>query len=232
MDEALARCSLIVPTFNEAPTIRAVLETVDPRVGEVLVVDGYSTDGTVDVVDSLAQENVRVLHRPGFGKGNGLQCGIQAAEGDYIVALDSDGSHDARDVFRLVEELLLGSDVVKGFRENKSFMTEPARELGRWALNESAAVMLGRRFEDICCGFVAMRSSVALEILSPPSSSRRRSANLGQGFEIDALLVARAVRAGSEVSEVGVSYGKRVSGRSKTRAVRDFARILRALEGA
>jgi glycosyltransferase involved in cell wall biosynthesis len=91
------KVSVIVPTKNEAKNLPFVLPRIPAWVGEIVLVDGYSTDDTVAVARSLIP-SIRVVNQDRPGKGAALRCGIQAARGDIIVTLDADGSADPAEI--------------------------------------------------------------------------------------------------------------------------------------
>ena len=87
--------SCIVPAYNEAPRIGAVLETAlaTPGLDEVIVVDDGSTDGTADVVECIAARapRLRLIRQPGNGgKTRAVRAGILAATTSHVLLLDSD----------------------------------------------------------------------------------------------------------------------------------------------
>src|SRR4051812_22911444 len=77
--------SVVVPTLNEAANLPHVLPHVAPEY-EVVIVDGGSEDGTIDVALALRPDAV-VVHQTGRGKGDALSRGFAAANGDIIVML-------------------------------------------------------------------------------------------------------------------------------------------------
>src|SRR6266542_756681 len=81
--------SVVIPTLNEAENLPHVLPTLS-RGYEVIIVDGGSTDGTVEVALEHCPDAI-VLHQPSTGKGDALLFGFMAASGDIIVTLDADG---------------------------------------------------------------------------------------------------------------------------------------------
>ena len=93
--------TVVVPTLNEAKNLPHVLPGI-PEEYEVVVVDGHSADATIEVAIAL-RPSVRVIQQPGFGKGDALAAGFEAAHGDIIVMLDADGSADAAEIPRFVE---------------------------------------------------------------------------------------------------------------------------------
>src|SRR5277367_2540427 len=107
--------SLVIPALNEAGGLRAVLPRVPRIVEELIVIDGGSTDDTVEVVREVSPHAI-VIHQTGRGKGDALKCGIAAARGDVIVTMDADGSMNPEDITLFVRSLLAGNDFVKGSR--------------------------------------------------------------------------------------------------------------------
>jgi glycosyltransferase involved in cell wall biosynthesis len=109
------RVSVVIPTLNEAENLPHVFPRLPQGLHEVIVVDGRSTDGTVEVARRL-RPDVRIVMQDGKGKGNALAAGFAAATGDIFVTLDADGSTDAAEIPRFVSALCNGADFVKGSR--------------------------------------------------------------------------------------------------------------------
>src|SRR5450759_2101921 len=76
--------SVIIPTLNEAQNLPPVLANLPGRLHEVIVVDGFSTDDTLEVARLLRPDAKIVLQRC-RGKGEALRCGFEAATGDALV---------------------------------------------------------------------------------------------------------------------------------------------------
>jgi len=91
----MTKISCIIPAFNEAPRIGAVLQAVldHPMIHEVIVVDDGSSDGTADLADDFAtrHDRLRVIRQPqNSGKSRAVASGVEAASGSHILMLDSD----------------------------------------------------------------------------------------------------------------------------------------------
>jgi len=99
------KISLVIPTLNEEQTLAEVIETCRPYADEILVIDGHSTDRTRQVAEAAG---VRVVLDHGQGKGEALRHAATCVTGDVIVFIDADGSHDGRDIPKLVEPIVRG----------------------------------------------------------------------------------------------------------------------------
>jgi hypothetical protein len=212
--------SAVIPTLNEAQNIGWVIGRLPACVDEVIVVDGRSTDGTIAAALRV-RPDARIVREPAPGKGVALRAGFAQAQGDIIVMLDADGSMEPGEIVRYVAMLEAGYDLVKGSRFLPGGGTTDisrVRSLGNFALLVLANRIYGCAFTELCYGFMAFRRS-ALGRLSLTAD----------GFEIEAQIVAHAIRAGLCVAEVPSFEAVRRSGTSNLRTFRDGTRILRGL---
>ena len=115
------RVSFLVPAYNEAATIAAVLDAVDalPLDRQVVVVDDGSTDDTAAIVERWAEgrDGIVLVRQRNQGKGAAIRAAIPHADGEVIVIQDADMEYDPADVPALIDPILRGSaDVVFGSR--------------------------------------------------------------------------------------------------------------------
>ena len=114
MNKAESKISIVIPTLDEADTIAEIIEGCKPYGDEVLVVDGHSRDRTREVAESLG---VKVILDNRKGKGEALRHVVNFVNGNIIVFIDADGSHDPKDIPKLVEPIIKDeADHVSGSR--------------------------------------------------------------------------------------------------------------------
>src|ERR1700754_718061 len=159
------RVSVVVPTRNEARNLEIVLPAiaaVRPSVHEIIVVDGHSTDDTVETAHRLLPW-VKVINQTRTGKGNALACGFAAATGDLIVMFDADGSADPAEIPAFVAALVAGADFAKGSRFTAGGGSDditPLRFAGNAGLNLVANTLFGTGHTDLCYGYNAFWADI------------------------------------------------------------------------
>ncbi len=218
--EARPSVSLVVPAMNEAANIPWVFNRIPDFVGEVILVDGYSHDATVEVA-LRERPDTKVVRQHARGKGSALRTGFAAATGDYIVMIDADGSMDPGEIELFVRALDIGYDFVKGSRYLPGGGSDDLtvlRNLGNHALKTSVNVLFLVPFTDLCYGYLALRRS-CLESLKLVS----------HGFEIETEMAIRAVKADLKIAEVPSREYVRRNGTSNLNTWRDGQRVLRTL---
>jgi len=223
------RVSVVIPTHNEAPNLPHVFDAL-PHVGEVIVVDGHSSDGTVDAARAL-RPDAKIVMQTRRGKGNALACGFAAVEGDIIVMIDADGSTDPAEIPRFVAALLDGADFAKGSRFTAGGGSDDitaVRRAGNKALNSLVNRLYGTKSTDLCYGYNAFWSAV-LPVLELSPGAEGNEMLWGDGFEIETIIHTRVARAGLRIAEVPSHEANRLYGTSNLHAVRDGFRVLKAI---
>jgi glycosyltransferase involved in cell wall biosynthesis len=118
------KLSVVIPVYNEAATIRELVDlvhSVDAGVPkELILVDDCSTDGTRPVLEALKAQHPDwqvLFHEQNRGKGAALRTGFAHATGDFVMVQDADLEYDPREYPQLLRPLLDGhADVVFGSR--------------------------------------------------------------------------------------------------------------------
>ena len=210
---------VVVPTYNEAGTIEALIGQVLALPGEiaVLVVDDGSPDGTGDRVEALRPRHparVGLLRRAGkLGLGTAYLTGFRLARDagfEFVCEMDADFSHNPADLPRLVDACRNGADVAIGSRyvDGLRVLNWP---LGRLVLSYGAGVytraITRLPVQDVTAGFKCFRHRVLQAI----DFSRVRSN--GYSFQIE--MTYRAWRLGFRIVEVPIVFTERSEGESK-----------------
>jgi glycosyltransferase involved in cell wall biosynthesis len=214
------KLSVVIPAKNEAANLPLVLPRIPDWVHQVVLVDGHSTDGTVEVARAL-RPDIHVVLQEGRGKGAALRTGFDAATGDIIVMLDADGSTDPAEIPAFVGLLLAGSDFVKGsrFLQGGGTIDMPLyRRLGNWGFVMLVRQLFGGQYSDLCYGYNAFWADAV-----------RRLELDGDGFEIETEMNIRALRAGLKISEVPSFEAERIHGRSNLKTIPDGWRVLKTI---
>jgi glycosyltransferase involved in cell wall biosynthesis len=197
--------AVVIPAFNEAESIAAVIAEMPRNVVEqIIVVDGGSADGTQEQARDAGAEVLTV------GRGYGLAClagAKAAAEADIIVFMDGDGADDPAAIVPMIAPIRSGEyDFVIASRARGK------REPGSMASHQVAAgliagwltgLLYGVRYTDMCA-FRAIRRDTLLAL-------GMRELTYGWNLEMQ----MRAARTGLRVLEIPVSYRRRIGGESK-----------------
>jgi dolichol-phosphate mannosyltransferase len=207
---------VVIPTYNEALTIGETISqvlSVEPNVS-ILVVDDNSPDGTSKIVSEIESQEPRLsvltrASKKGLGLAylSGFEWGFER-QFEYIVEMDADGSHQAKDLVSLLEaaaraDLVIGSRWIAGGQ----VLNWPAHRkfVSRFG-NRYAKFVLGTNILDMTSGFRVYRVEFLKTLLQDRVSSH------GYSFQVE--LAYRAARAGV-VIEKPITFVERVNGKSK-----------------
>ncbi len=200
--------SVIIPALNEGNNLRALLPRLEevisalaPGGHETIVVDGGSTDETVEVVKSL---KARVVFQEEPGYGGALKAGFQAAEGDYLLTLDADLSHDPGFIERMwaareEAEIIVASRYVP----QGSARMPLVRKVLSLILNKFFTIGLSLPLRDISSGFRLYRSAAIRDMRLESSD-----------FDILEEILIRCYARGWRIKEVPFQYLPRREGHS------------------
>jgi glycosyltransferase involved in cell wall biosynthesis len=156
--------SVVMPCLNEAETLEACICKANRAlqegsiVGEVIVADNGSTDGSIEIAERLG---ARVVQVQGRGYGKALMGGIAAASGKYVLVGDADDSYEFGHIPRFIEKLRAGADLVMGNRFQggiqKNAMPLLHRYFGNPALSWIGRIFFRSHIGDFYCGLRAFR---------------------------------------------------------------------------
>ncbi len=222
----MALISIIVPVYNEAATIRLVIDRLQgidlPADREIVVVNDGSTDGTRAALDGLGPlDNVRVIHAEvNGGKGSAIRAGLAAVQGDIAAIQDADLELDPAQIADLVRPILeRGAPVVYGSRflgerPDAPWLTIAANRFLTMCTN----LLYGAHITDMETCYKVMRTDVARAL--------RLEANR---FDIEPEITAKLLRAGHPILELPVRFQPRSRAAGKKIGWRDGAHAVLAL---
>jgi glycosyltransferase involved in cell wall biosynthesis len=223
------RVAFIVPAYNEAPTIEAVLDRIEELEfdRQVIVVDDGSVDGTGDIVErwSDGRDGVLLIRQANRGKGAAIRAAIPHLDADIAVIQDADMEYDPVDVPALVEPIERGAaDVVfgsrlRGGRPQRAYMFWHL--VGNRFLSLLTNVLFNTTISDMETGYKAFR----VEVL--------RSLDLREDdFAIEPEITAKICRRGLRIYELPIAYygrtydeGKKITWRDGFKAIWVLLRV-------
>jgi len=199
--------SVFFPCYNEAaniePLVCKTLHVLGKLTGdfEIIIVDDGSTDGTGKIIDTLAGEHDTVKavhHAKNLGYGAALQSGFRAATKELVFYTDGDGQFDIAEMPRLLPRMKQ-YDIVTCYRLNRQ--EGLARKINAWAWTKLVCFVFKMNIRDIDCAFKLYKRRIFDDI-------KIRST----GALIDAEILARAIRKGYTVTQMGVHHYPRKAG--------------------
>jgi glycosyltransferase involved in cell wall biosynthesis len=200
-----AAVTAVIPTFNEAASIGAVVAAL-PRdlISRIIVVDGGSSDGTPDVAHRAGAEVIAV----GRGYGRACLAGAEAAEeADIVVFMDGDGADDTDAIAAMVAALRSGSyDFIIGSR------ARGPRQRGSMAGHQLLAGLAAGFLIKLLYG-VRYTDMSALRAISRHTLLELGMREMTYGWNLEMQM--RTARAGLRVLELPVAYHCRTGGESK-----------------
>ncbi len=217
---------VIIPAFNEEAAVGRVVHSVQQAVPGVpiVVIDDCSADGTIEAARAAGAEVLSLPHH--LGLGGCVQTGYKLAYElgyDYVIRVDGDGQHDARDIPRILEALQKsGCQMVIGSRfvEGNNGQTSASRSVGIRFFRAVLRPILGKPVRDPTSGFVGVTRSV-LQVFSTSFPLEYP--------EIEALVVLQ--RRSFRFEEIPCRMLPRTTGKSSITTMKSIYYIVHVLLG-
>jgi dolichol-phosphate mannosyltransferase len=169
LDSAAKRdIATVILARNEAPTVGAAVTGAMAHCARVVVMDGHSTDTTVEISRRAGAE---VHSDPGTGKGAAIRASLDLVTESVVVFMDADGSHDPDDIPRLADpvlrghaDLCVGSRFTGGSEELSMTFGQLIRTIGNIAMNVAINERWNVQLTDTLNGFRAGRRDALLAV--------------------------------------------------------------------
>ncbi|RLF17103.1 MAG: glycosyl transferase [Thermoprotei archaeon] len=216
MSDLFSEVTIVIPTLNEAEAIGKVLNEII-NVGipkdNILVVDGGSTDGTVDIVNSMG---VKVILQEGKGKADAIRTAVRYIKTPFTLLMDGDYTYPARYIPELYNKIKQGYDLVIGARLLDRSSQGILFKFGNKVLTKFFNVLFGTGLRDVLSGMYIIRTSILKELFFETRS-----------FGIETEIVAHVVNTTNRIAEVPIEYRRRL-GKKKLKVRHGFL-ILREM---
>lgn len=217
--------TIVMPCLNESKTLLSCINESKQFIEsnkiptEILVVDNGSTDGSVEIA---REAGARVIIEKRRGYGYAVRAGLEAAEGNYIIMGDCDGSYDFADLMPIIEKLEAGYALVVGNRLNTNMEKQAMPFLHRYVGVPFLSWFAEKRFgiksvKDFHCGLRGVRKDVI----------EQASFSTG-GMEFATEMIVEIANRKETICEIPITYRKdKREGRSHLRTFRDGWRHMR-----
>ena len=205
--------TIVLPVLNEEEGISAVIdELLEDGYRNILVIDGYSSDSTVQIA---RQKGVTVIEQHGRGKTGAIRTAIENVRTPYMLIMDGDFTYDASSIQRFLTHVN-GYDEIIGTRsqENISWV----HRFGNHFISRLFNTLFGTGFSDVCSGMYLLNSKSARDL-----EFRTK------GFSVEVEVLAQMALHG-KVTEVPILYRKRI-GKPKLSTVVHGFDILKSIFG-
>ncbi|MEK6834706.1 MAG: glycosyltransferase family 2 protein [Nanoarchaeota archaeon] len=199
--------SIIIPVYNEAKTIKSVLNLVlKSKLSikkEIIIINDGSTDDTQEIVDKFIQNNhkinIRLLNKKNEGKGSAVKLGIMKATGQIIIIQDADLEYNPEDYERCIQPIINGKyKVVYGSRvidRGNIKYRHLSYLIGGRTITLFTNILFGSRLTDEPTCYKTFDSDLI------------KSINInGKKFDWEPEITAKILRMGIKIKEVPIRY--------------------------
>jgi glycosyltransferase involved in cell wall biosynthesis len=220
--------SVVVPVFNEEPTVGHVIQQLKEVMEktefkyEIIVVDDCSQDGSLEIAKNLGVRPFSLKEH--MGKGYALRAGFAKARGEIITTIDSDGSHSPRELPSLLNAIIQNkADIVIGSRysNQKSVDAKRLNIAGVRLFNFLIKILTKTGVSDSQSGYRVIKSKLL-------TNMKLKSG----GYEIESEMLVKAAKRGFRIMEVPISFEQRTYGTSRLDPLVDGFRILMSIFSA
>ena len=217
------KLSVVICVYNEKDTVLELVsrvQYVDLGAGwtkQIIIVDNHSTDGTVELLKTIQDKNVRIIFQPkNYGKGNSVKTAIPFCAGDYTITQDADLEYHPKQYTKLLHKALTEDlDVVYGSRVlgNKRYHHYAGNYWAVRALTFLTNLLFNVHYTDVATNYKLVRTSV-LQSLKLSCS----------GFDLDFELSNKLALATKRIGEVPIDFEPRTYAEGKKIHLQDGLR--------
>ncbi|MEO0225923.1 MAG: glycosyltransferase family 2 protein [candidate division WOR-3 bacterium] len=212
MEKVGIKNTLVLLTYNEIEGVRRLFDKIPfDQVDEYFVIDGGSTDGTIEF---FREKKIRVIFQEKKGRGEAFRIGVKEARGENIVFFSPDGNEDPQDIIRLFKLLEAGNDMaiasrfLPGARNEEDDLMFPWRAWANRCFTFIANSIWHGNITDTINGFRGVKKSSFIK-MNPTTHA----------FTIEYQMSIRALKLRMRVAEIATYEGDRIGGISKAKSI-------------
>jgi glycosyltransferase involved in cell wall biosynthesis len=196
----MPQLSVIIPVYNEAKTIRQILEKINSLDidKEIILVDDGSTDEIQDILKEIINlNNLKIIcHATNRGKGAAFLTGLSYATGDFVIIQDADLEYDPGDYLKLLNVIKEEkAEIVLGIRFSEGYQGLFIHRLGNHFLTKLMNILFNSRINDYATCY-KLASKETWNDLNLKAS----------GFDIDVEIICNALKRKKRIAEIPISY--------------------------
>jgi len=187
--------TIVLPTLNEEKAIGLVIDELRKAgYNNIIVVDGYSSDKTVEIARS---KGVKVIFQKGKGKNKAIKTAVKYVKTPYIVVMDADYTYPAKYIDKLIE-LAEEYDEIIGARIYGRKNIPLLNRFGNKILDITFNLLFGTNLKDVCSGMYLIKTNMARSINYEMS-----------GFSLEVELAAHVASTTNKITDIPIKYRKR-----------------------
>lgn len=192
------KLTVVIPTLDEAEAIGIVIkELKEMGVNNILVVDGYSQDGTPDIAKRMG---AKVIFQEGKGKADAIRTALKHVDTPFMLIMDGDYTYPAKEIPNLLRKALKERyDEVIGARLKGRENIPLINRLGNRILTTTFNMIFGTNLSDVCSGMYLVKTSLLKELGVE-----------SKGFNIEVEIAAIIASMGGKIGEIPIEYRKRI----------------------
>ena len=188
--------TIVIPTLNEQEAIGKVLDELFSKgLKNILVVDGYSSDGTLDTAKKYP---IPVILQQGKGKAGALKTAFKNVKTPYMIVMDGDFTYDPSCIPRFLEHMQTYDQIIgiRNLYDQKNISV--IHKLGNKVITKTFNALMGTNLSDVCSGMYALKTEIAKDL--DLSST---------GFDVEVEISAQIASSGT-ITEVPINYRQRI----------------------
>jgi glycosyltransferase involved in cell wall biosynthesis len=188
--------TIVIPTLNEQEAIGKVLDELFSRgLKNILVVDGNSSDGTLDTAKKYP---ISVIIQNGKGKAGALKTAFEKVKTRYMMVMDGDFTYDPSCIHRILEHMQSYDQIIGARNLDDKKNISALHKFGNKLITKTFNALMGTSLSDVCSGMYALRTEIVKDM--DLSST---------GFDVEAEIAAQIASSG-RITDVPINYRQRI----------------------